>query len=187
MAYTVLWQKKEDEKTMDHWDRFETMEAVSTLLAELREDPNVCEGDTWIFPPEADEYAMNYDMFMEIRDWENEEDDGTEDAPDSLELIPVEIRMSCMIDTDKATDLSDNFLESYPEFRNYIRYHSCKPCIYGTNLAWYLWIPENCFDEATKNSIIRLTRHAEGIYEGTGAEYVHVEVCINGEWYGRSQ
>ena len=32
---------------------------------------------------------------------------------------------------------------------------------------------------------IRLTHHAEDLYENTGFEYVHVEVCINGEWYGK--
>ena len=34
--------------------------------------------------------------------------------------------------------------------------------------------------------LIRLTHHAEELYEGTGLEYVHVEVCINGRWHGRN-
>lgn len=30
----------------------------------------------------------------------------------------------------------------------------------------------------SKDDFLRLTHHAEGLYEGTGAEYVHVEVSF---------
>lgn len=35
------------------------------------------------------------------------------------------------------------------------------------------------------DDIIRLTHHAEALYEDTHFEYVHVEVCVDGTWYGR--
>lgn len=47
--WTVLWQ----ENDQDRWDRFETKEEVLCLLDQLRENPNVCEDDTWIFSPQA--------------------------------------------------------------------------------------------------------------------------------------
>lgn len=56
--WTVLWQ----ENDQDRWDRFKTKEEVLCLLNQLRENPNVCEDDTWIFPPEADEYALTPDL-----------------------------------------------------------------------------------------------------------------------------
>lgn len=44
--WTVLW--KDGEK--DRWDRFETEDEVRELLDKLTENPDVCEGDAWIFP-----------------------------------------------------------------------------------------------------------------------------------------
>ena len=58
--YTVLWV----ENGMDKWDRFETEEEVKELLKELEENENVCETDVWIFPPQTDDYACDYEMFM---------------------------------------------------------------------------------------------------------------------------
>ena len=54
--YTVLWQ----EAGQDKWDRLKTKEEVEILLDELQENPDVCEGDVWIFKPKADEYAVDY-------------------------------------------------------------------------------------------------------------------------------
>lgn len=62
--YTVLWQ----ENGMDKWDRFETKEEVDYLLEQLKENPNVCEYDIWIFNPEADDNAYTYEDFIERND-----------------------------------------------------------------------------------------------------------------------
>lgn len=56
--WTVLWR----ENDQDRWDRLDSKEEVFALLDQLRENPNVCEDDTWIFPPEADEFALTPDL-----------------------------------------------------------------------------------------------------------------------------
>lgn len=61
--YTVLWQ----EAGSDRWDRFESKEEIIELLSELSKNPDVCIYDVWVFSPEADDYAFDYDM---IKDWE---------------------------------------------------------------------------------------------------------------------
>ena len=38
--------------------------------------------------------------------------------------------------------------------------------------------------KSEKESIIKLTHHAECLYENVDVEHIHVEVCIDGEWYG---
>ena len=47
--WTVLWQ----ENDQDRWDRLDSKEKVFALLNQLRENPNVCEDDTWIFFTES--------------------------------------------------------------------------------------------------------------------------------------
>lgn len=56
--WTVLWR----ENDQDRWDRYDSKEEVLRLLDQLRENPNVCEDDTWIFPPKADECALTPDL-----------------------------------------------------------------------------------------------------------------------------
>lgn len=57
--YTVLWQ----EAGQDRWDRLETKEEVSELLRKLEKDLDVYEGDVWVFKPEANEYAVEFDSW----------------------------------------------------------------------------------------------------------------------------
>lgn len=56
--WTVLWR----ENDQDRWDRLDSKEEVFALLDQLRKSPNVCEDDTWIFSPEADEFALTPDL-----------------------------------------------------------------------------------------------------------------------------
>lgn len=63
--YTVLWQESVNGEYKDRWDRFESKEEVEELLETLEDDPNVCETDTWIFPPKADEFAVDPERFRE--------------------------------------------------------------------------------------------------------------------------
>lgn len=57
--YTILWRENEKDK----WDRLETRDEVNNLLYKLTNNPDVCEGDIWIFEPKADEYAFDYHSF----------------------------------------------------------------------------------------------------------------------------
>lgn len=59
IMYTVLWREGNNDK----WDRFETREEVENLLDSLEKNPDVCEGDVWIFEPKADEYTTDYYSF----------------------------------------------------------------------------------------------------------------------------
>lgn len=59
--YTVLWRENDNDK----WDRFETKEEVRNLLNELENNPDVCERYVWIFTPNSDNYAFDYDSFIE--------------------------------------------------------------------------------------------------------------------------
>lgn len=67
--YTVIWQEtgvnKWDgrEVSIDRWDRFETKEEVKEHLAMLEASGSVCLGDVWIFPPQADDLAIEGDHF----------------------------------------------------------------------------------------------------------------------------
>ena len=38
---------------------------------------------------------------------------------------------------------------------------------------------------AIETFIKKLTHHAEALYEDTDYEFVHVEVCVDGIWFGR--
>lgn len=58
--YTLIWIDNGE----DRWDRFEDKESLKEFLKYLKKTPGVCEGDIYIFPPEADAYAMDYTAFM---------------------------------------------------------------------------------------------------------------------------
>lgn len=78
--------------------------------------------------------------------------------------------------------LYDN-LEQYPEF---IRDDSKEQCSYDVSTKnlqikfFGIWLGdiEDC---------IKLTHHAEGLYENTDFQFIHVEVCVDGKWHGRVQ
>ena len=87
---------------------------------------------------------------------------------------------------DDLHDLYDNLDNEYPEFINDFtkeklevknndddkmnKYFKCH--FYG------IWLGDT-------DDLIRLTHHAEGLYNNTQMEHVHVEVYLNGKWYGR--
>ena len=58
--YTVLWRENDN----DRWDKLESKEKLISLLNSLKENPDVCESDIWIFLPEADKYTRNYAELM---------------------------------------------------------------------------------------------------------------------------
>jgi hypothetical protein len=86
-------------------------------------------------------------------------------------------------------DVCSNFCEGYPEFSSNMEEEDYKfdEKTGKFSLLWSGDFEEGELDEDSMNTLIRLTHHAEGFYEGTDAEHVHVEVCVNGEWHGRNQ
>ena len=100
--------------------------------------------------------------------------------------------------TDRTADaVCCNFHQHYPEFAAEMeevgyKYDKCKK--YFT-LLW-----EGDFDESFLNEqngwsligytnrdvLMRLTHHAEGFYDGTDANGVHVEVFVDDKWHGRN-
>lgn len=59
--FTVIWI----ENGMDKWERFDDEEEIKEFLINLKENKGVCEADVWVFSPEADNYAYEYQMFMD--------------------------------------------------------------------------------------------------------------------------
>ncbi len=133
---------------------------------------------------------------IELDQWENVfggvEDliDCMDDACETEEFVPLINEAEIIFEADGTskdlTDLYNNLDNEYPEFKNdstrerlkekknddtkMTKHFKCH--FYG------VWIGDT-------DEFIRLTHHAEGLYDDTGMEHVHVEVCLNGKWYGR--
>ncbi len=120
-----------------------------------------------------EECANLRDAFLDI---------GTEDGivPDFSEVVPVEIVLSCFIDNCDIPTIYDNFADNYPEF-------DVGEEIYENDgdMVKFTWTGSTDSLEDAEG-LICLTHHAEGIYDGTSAEYVHVEVRIGEIWYGKA-
>lgn len=59
--YTVLWIDAEGNDRWERWERCESEEEVNALL----DRESIREEDTWIFTPEADDFAVTGDIFGE--------------------------------------------------------------------------------------------------------------------------
>lgn len=99
----------------------------------------------------------------------------------------IKIKFVAVGSTNTVDDIYNNFCESYPEFSSNMEEEDYK---YNkkTKEFMILWSGEFEDDELSEDdmdTLIRLTHHAEGFYECTDAEYVHVEVYVDGKWYGR--
>ena len=97
----------------------------------------------------------------------------------------IKIKFEAVGTVNTVDDICNNFYENYPEFAANMEeeeYEYNKK----TKEFMLLWVGEFDPDEDDMNTLIRLTHHAEGFYEDTDAEYVHVEVCVDGKWYGQS-
>jgi hypothetical protein len=86
--------------------------------------------------------------------------------------VPVTITMECEIREENHLDVFDNIAENYPDF--FLEEAECQSLKKGS--FQYIW--KGKIEECKKDDFLRLTHHAEGLYEGTGAEYVHVEVSF---------
>ena len=102
-------------------------------------------------------------------------------------MINIKIKFEAVGTVDTVDDVCHNFGEYYPhlaanmEEEDYEYNKKTKEFM----LLWAGEFEDDQLDEHDMDEIIRLTHHAEGFYEDTDAEYVHVEVCVNDKWYGR--
>ena len=99
----------------------------------------------------------------------------------------VKIKFEAVGSVDTVDDICSNFYQNYPEFAANMGEEECS---YNEEtgefaLLWAGDFDDDELDEYDLNTLIRLTHHAEGFYDDTDAEYVHVEVYINDKWYGR--
>ena len=82
-------------------------------------------------------------------------------------------------DNDTVDKAIRNFEGNYPEVDCYSIVTDIDED-YDASVAFYCKVE----DPELTNELIRLTHHAEAIYEDSKFEYVHVEVCVNGHWFG---
>lgn len=100
-------------------------------------------------------------------------------------MVKVKILFTAEGSREDADMVCNNFSENYPEFAEEMEEEEFS-CNEETGEIKILWSGEfEDLSEEDRNELIRLTHHAEGLYEDTDAEYVHVEVCIDETWYGR--
>lgn len=135
-----------------------------------------------IMPPEEKCSYKWQDFFEECANLRDAFFDiGTEDGivPDFSEVVPVEIVLSCFIDNCDIPAICANFADNYPEFD--VDENSYEN---DGDMVKFTWTGSVDSSEDAE-ALIRLTHHAEGIYDGTSAEHVHVEVSIDGTWHGQ--
>lgn len=91
----------------------------------------------------------------------------------------VQIIMWCKLNKEDIGQIFDNFCAGYPEVDTDESFYEN---LEGDEVK-FTW--EGTVEDEDVDGIIRMTHHAEGLYFDTSAEYVHVEVCVDGKWYGR--
>lgn len=102
-------------------------------------------------------------------------------------MMNIKIKFEAVGSVDTVDNVCSNFYQNYPKFSCHMEEEDYE---YNeeTEEFMLLWDGEFEDDKLNENDIdtlIRLTHHAEGFYDNTDAEYVHVEVYINDKWYGR--
>lgn len=102
-------------------------------------------------------------------------------------MINIKIKFEALGTVDTVDDVCNNFYQNYPEFSSNMEEEDYKYNEKNKDfmLLWSGEFEDDELDEDDMNTLIRLTHHAEGFYEDTDAECVHVEVCVNDKWYGR--
>lgn len=99
--------------------------------------------------------------------------------------MEVKIKFEAYGTPDTVNGVCNNFCENYPEFSSNMEeedYEYNK----DTEKFMLLWVGkfDDELSEEDVEELLRLTHHAEGFYGETDAECVHVEVCVDGKWYG---
>ena len=101
--------------------------------------------------------------------------------------MTIKILFEAVGTTDTVDDICNNFYVNYPEFAVNMEEdeYDYNEKTNEFKLVWVGKFEKDELDDHDMDTLIRLTHHAEGFYDDTNAEYVHVEVCIDGKWYGR--
>lgn len=86
--------------------------------------------------------------------------------------------------SEEIEKMKDNFVENYSEFADFMYASSTAIDMFGNfEVVWKGFFINLSNNDV--NELQRLTHHAEGFYEGTEVEYTHIEVFIDGKWYGK--
>lgn len=103
-------------------------------------------------------------------------------------MMNVKILFEAVGTVDTVDAVCNNFYEQYSHFSCNMEEeeYEYNKKTKEFKLLWTGDFEDDELDEHDIDTLIRLTHHAEGFYEQTDAEYVHVEVCINDKWYGRN-
>ena len=90
-------------------------------------------------------------------------------------------------DLEEITKAVKNFEEGYPEYAKYMHNSIIKRELTGMFLVRFEgFFPKGYLTEEKVIELKRLTHHAEGLYEDTELEYSHVEVFVDGIWFGKA-
>lgn len=92
------------------------------------------------------------------------------------------IKFEAVGSVETVNEVCNNFCENYPEYSSNMEEDDYS---YNEDTGEFMLLWSGEIEEDEFDNLIRLTHHAEGFYEFTDAEYVHVEVCMDGKWYGR--
>lgn len=163
-------------------EKYKDLNEKLQMLYDLTMEVNV------LIPPE-EKCPYNWqEFFEECANLRNAFFDiGTEDGivPEfsEVEYVSVEIVMICKVDESEIETIFDNFLMEWIE-ENDDLYEKGNYEVVGGGFIKFTWTGSVQSEDA--DSLICLTHHAEGIYEGTSAEHVHVEVRIGETWYGKA-
>lgn len=84
-----------------------------------------------------------------------------------------------------ADELSERFYNNYWYFAEEF-YEVEYSYSESTKMVHFIWAGKTDeLSDEDRDDLIRLTHHAEALYEDSNIEHTHVEVCIDGKWYGR--
>ena len=102
-------------------------------------------------------------------------------------MMNIKIKFEAVGTVDTVDAVCNNFYTWYSEFASNMEEEDYE---YNKKTGEFMLLWEGDFeddelDEDDMDTLLRLTHHAEGFYEDTDAEYVHVEVCVDGTWHGR--
>lgn len=102
-------------------------------------------------------------------------------------MTEIKIKFEAIGTEETVGDICYNFHENYPEFAGNMEEidYAYDEDTMEFMLLWAGQFEDGQLDEYDMEVLMKLTHHAEGFYDETDAEYVHVEVCVDNEWHGQ--
>lgn len=95
--------------------------------------------------------------------------------------MKIKMKVTADMSNGYVDEIEYNASEQYPEFH----FECIKRTEFKNGNVNYYFNGEMEDTEENRRNFGRLTHHAEGLYENSDAENVHVEVYFDGKWYGR--